>query len=337
MAFDKRHIENIFDQKFSLADQQELIKYFEDKEFNEETRKFMTDQWMQFNPDQKNEANLDHVFYKMLYSISEKELSSQKKNLFFRVSQIAAILIAGILIASGIYFSGNKSNNEDQQQIEFISKSGFRNQFRLPDGTTGWLGYGSDLKYHADHNKRVVDLNGLAFFDVTRHEGQPFLVNTPASLNIEVLGTRFNVSAYSDDHSCEIVLERGHIKIRTDKGNVAEMRSNDRVFYDSKNNSIQKSKVTVSDYLAWKDGKLVLNDVSLNEACMKISRFYNVEVDLQAKNIDNQKIRLVLENETLKDALTLLTMISPVKYKIEERKALGNNSYSKQKVIIKNK
>jgi hypothetical protein len=75
----------------------------------------------------------------------------------------------------------------------------------------------------------------------------------------------------------------------------------------------------------------------LKETCLKLSRFYNVDIVLQTEGIDNQKVRLVLDDETLEDALKLLTIIAPVSYQIDKRKILNNDSYSKTKITIKNK
>ncbi len=339
MAINRKHIDKVFDQKFSLLDQKELENYFEDKRLNEETRLVLKEQWRQFEPNPDSHPNLEHVFYKLYYTINNQKDSTRKsQSIFLRISQIAAILIVGILIATSIYFSNNGDRNVRDQQIEFISHSGFRNQFKLPDGTTGWLGYGSKLKYHIESDdRRIVDLNGLAFFNVTHRQKQPFVVKTPANLNIEVLGTKFNVSSYAGDSSYEIILEQGSVRLNFQDRKVGDMIPNERVIYQLNNNSIEKSNVNVLDYVAWKDGKLILNNISLKEACLKLGRFYNVDFDLQTKNIDDQKVRLVLEDETLEDALKLLTMIVPVKYQFEERKIQENNSYSRKKIILKNK
>jgi transmembrane sensor len=339
MTINRKHIDKVFGQKFSLLDQKNLERYFKDHNLNEEARLVIEEQWEQFVPDSDNCPNLDPVFYKLYYAINNQKVSAPKgQSLFLRISQIAAILIVGLLIATSIYFSNNGGEKGSSQQVEFISHSGFRNQFKLPDGTVGWLGYNSELKYHVDsNNQRIVDLVGLAFFNVTHRQKQPFIVKTPSKLNIEVLGTRFNVSSYSEDNSCEVILEQGSVRLNLQDRKVGEMRPNERVIYQSENNSIEKSSVNALDYVAWKDGKLILNDVSLKETCLKIGRFYNVEFELKTEVIDNQKVRLVLQDETLEDALKLLSMIVPVKYQIEKRKIMDNDSYSKTKIIIKNK
>ncbi len=339
MAIDRMHIDKVFGQKFSLLDQKNLEKYFQDSCLNEEARLVVKEQWEQFIPDPESFPNLDPVFYKLYYTINNRKDSAPKgRSLFFRISQIAAVLIVGLLIATSIYFSNNGFKKVSPQEVAFISHSGFRNQFKLPDGTVGWLGYHSQLKYHIDNrDQRVVDLDGLAFFDVTHHQEQPFIVKTPSKLSIEVLGTRFNVSSYSVDNSCEVILEQGSVRLNLQNHQVGEMLPNERVIYQSENNSIEKSRVNALDYVAWKEGKLILNNVSLKETCLKLGRFYNVEFELETKNIDNQKIRLVLEDETLEDALKLLSLIVPVKYRTEERRLLDNYNYSKKKIIIKNK
>jgi transmembrane sensor len=339
MAINRKHIDKVFGQKFSLLDQKNLERYFEDINLNEEARLVVQEQWEQFVPDPDSCPSLDPVFYKLFYTINNRKDTALKgKSLFFRISQIAAILIVGLLIATSIYFTNNGSEKVSTQQVEFISRSGFRNQFKLPDGTEGWLGYNSELKYHIDsNNQRIVDLNGLAFFNVTHRPKQSFIVKTPSKLNIEVLGTRFNVSSYSEDNSCEVILEQGSVKLNLQDQKVGVMIPNERVIYQSANNSIEKSNVNVLDYVAWKDGKLILNDVSLEETCIKLGRFYNVEFELKTERIDSQKVRLVLEDETLEEALKLLTMIAPISYQIEKRKIMDNNSYSKTKIILKNK
>ena len=339
MVINRKHIDKVFGQKFSLLDQKNLEKYFEDSYLNEEARLVVKEQWEQFVPDPDSCPNLDPVFYKLYYTINNrKDSASRGQSLFLRISQIAAILIVGLLIATSIYFSNDGSKKVSTQEVAFISHSGFRNQFKLPDGTVGWLGYNSQLKYHVDNSdQRIVDLDGLAFFDVTHHQKQTFIVKTPSKLNIEVLGTRFNVSSYSEDNSCEVILEQGSVRLNLQDHKVGEMLPNERVIYQSENKSIEKSRVNALDYVAWKDGKLILNDVSLKETCLKLGRFYNVEFELKTKNIDKQKVRLVLEDETLEDALKLLSMIVPVKYQIEKRKVLDNNSYSKTEITIKNK
>ncbi len=341
MVIHRKHIDQVFSQKFTLLDQKMLVKYFADKNLNEETKVIIKEQWEQFVPDADNIPDLEHAFYKLSYAIDNRKgfTFANRRGVYLNFYQIAAIFIVGLFLTASILTFDHIRNVKKDQQVEFISQTGFRNQFRLPDGTTGWLGSGSELKYSVDdHDQRIVDLNGLAFFNVSHKEKQPFIVTTPVGLTIQVRGTKFNVSAYAGDITCEVVLEQGSVKLNPPgRRDAVNLISNERAVYHPKNHTIEKSKVDVADYLAWKDGKLILNEIPLKEACLKLGRFYHIEFDLQTKNLDKHQVRLVLENETLEDALNLLTLISPVKCLIEDRKMLNSNRYSKKKVIIKNK
>ncbi len=337
MAIRRTHIDKVFEKKFSLLDQRTLEKYFSDEDLNEETRPVLQEQWERFEADYENLPDLDPVYYKLYYRLHhQREGISTIRKLFREYCRIAAVLVTALFVAAGIYFYGHSDEEAGSRQIEFISHTGFRNQFRLPDGTTGWLGYGSVLKYRIDNrDRRIVDLNGLAFFDVVHLKKQPFIVQTPAGLDVKVLGTKFNVSSYKGDGSCEVILEQGRIRLEVQGQLIGEMSPDERVVYSSASHTVEKSRVDVSDYVSWKDGKLILHDVSLEEACLELGRFYNVEFDIQTRRADDKKVRLVLEDESLENALKLLAMITTVQIQAEEIKVLNNNSYSKRKIIIK--
>jgi ferric-dicitrate binding protein FerR (iron transport regulator) len=339
MTIDKSHISRVFSQKFSFQNQKVVTNYFEDEDLNEQMKAVVKEQWDKFEQDCSTIENLDHIFYKLYYTItSQNNNTKPKRYLIKRMFQIAAVLIVCILISSIFFYSNFRTGDGNSPSIEFISKTGFRNQFKLPDGTTGWLGYDSKLTYYEDeHNSRIIDLDGLAYFDVFHNGNQPFIVMTPSKLNIEVLGTRFNVSSYSGDTFCEVVLEKGSVQLIHGTRKIVEMIPSDRLVYNIPHRTFSISKANPSDYTAWKDGRLILNDVSLEEACSKLSRYYNVDFDIRTTRPEKQMVRLVLENETLDDALKLLSMLVPIKFNVEVRKILEDNSYSKKKIIITNK
>ena len=340
MAIIRKYIDKVFSQKYSLLDHKMIETYFTDEKLNQETKSVVRDQWKRFNPEPENAPNLDSAFYKLYYTIHKdrKDVVTKGSHLFLKLSRIAAVLVIGVLSAISLYLYNRGFVPINDQQTEFVTHGGFRSQFKLPDGTTGWLGYDSKLNYHvsADHC-RIVDLDGLAFFDVMHIEKRPFIVKTTSELNIKVLGTRFNISSYSKDNSCEIVLERGSVKLNLPNQKVRNMVPGERVVYHSSCNSIERTKVDVDDFMAWKKGELILKDVSMKEACVKLSRFYNVEFELKAQGLDSQKIRMILKDDPLEEALKLLTIISPITYHIERRKVLPDGKYSKKKIIIKNK
>ncbi len=335
MTIEKNRIEHIFAQKGSLADHKKLDDYLSDEKSNKELREVIRDQWQIFEPEPEPYFNPDHNFYKLFNAI--RHLKDEKSRLLYRVSQVAAVLLAGLFIAGAIYFKGEKPAAIQKQFVEFYSHTGYRNKFTLPDGTSGWLSHNSELKYYLDSNSaRIVELDGMAYFDVVHlDKNRPFKVKTPSNLDIEVLGTRFNVASYSNENTCEVVLEQGSVRLSMQDKQVGKLVPNERVVYNVAENNLSKSVVNVGDYIEWKDGKLIMNDLSLAESCQKLSRFYNADIVLGSDDLKNRKVRLMLEDESLDEALELLAHLFPVKYEVTERKQTTDNSFSKKKIILK--
>ena len=97
---------------------------------------------------------------------------------------------------------------------EINTAEGSRTHLTLPDGTKVWLNAGSHLSYGKTYNAatREVNLTGEAFFDVARNSQKPFLIHT-ARIDIQVLGTSFNVKSYPTDRTTEATLIRGSIEV----------------------------------------------------------------------------------------------------------------------------
>ena len=100
--------------------------------------------------------------------------------------------------------------------------AGQRANLTLPDGTNVWLNARSEMRYPAvfTGNKREITLDGEAYFEVTHNEDKPFVVQTN-KCNVEVLGTKFNVEAYSDSEDFCTSLMEGSVRV-SDKGNPSE-------------------------------------------------------------------------------------------------------------------
>lgn len=147
-------------------------------------------------------------------------------------------------------------------------------QLNLPDGTKVWLNAASSLKYPANFSskkERSVELTGEAYFEVAKDKNHPFVVKS-AGQEVKVLGTHFNVNAYSDEHNVRTTLLEGSVKI------------NDRVLLVPGEQSVfaggqlSVKSVNVSDAIDWKNGEFVFNKEPLNDILRKVSRWYNVDV-----------------------------------------------------------
>jgi len=278
---------------------------------------------------------IDHI-----HNIINQKKQHQKKEPFVKkvyqwYSVAAAILLVPMIIA-GIFWQNNISKTVGSKEFvtnEIVAPFGARVNFSLPDGTKGCLNSGSSLKYKIPFCKnRKVSVEGEASFDVAHDSKHPFELSAGVSI-IKVLGTKFNIHAYQEEHSVEVVLEEGKVNFSVYglSKNVV-MKPNDRLFYID--GVIYINQVNAAKYMAWSEGKLIFQGDPMKEVARRISRWYNVEVVLMDKLLESYRIRGTFQDDPLKEVLTVLTMTSPIRYKIIEGKTLEDGTHQKQKILL---
>lgn len=147
----------------------------------------------------------------------------------------------------------------------------------LPDGSRVWLNAASTFRYPArfDSRERVVEIEGEAYFEVAKEAGRPFRVVSQGQ-EIQVLGTEFNVSAYSEDEHIKTTLVNGTVKVTANRKTVTLTPGQQATYRPEAGMGIQS--VDVAPYTAWKDGRFHFRRTPLAEIMKQISRWYDVEV-----------------------------------------------------------
>ncbi|WP_162623227.1 FecR family protein [Confluentibacter sediminis] len=178
---------------------------------------------------------------------------------------------------------------------------GKRFEVKLSDGTKVYLNAGTSLKYPVKFiggNKRQVFLTGEAFFDVAHDVTHPFIVNME-NLNVEVLGTEFNVSAYSEDLTTDVVLIKGSVNLYTNGKTLNEglrIEPGIKGALNRKLGSITSEAVDTSIYTSWMEGDLVFRNMSFENIVKKLERYYNMKIIIVNKQLNNE-----IFNATFKD------------------------------------
>lgn len=194
----------------------------------------------------------------------------------------------------------NHKNEEQSVDVDVNSYNtvivpyGKRTQITLSDNSTIWLNSGSKLVYpvrFAD-NKREVYLDGEAMFEVAHDEDHPFHVVT-RDMEIKVLGTIFDLCAYSDDSIVNTVLERGSVELIYKRysflGSTKEkMVPGMLAVYDPTNKTLAQKNVNTKDYTSWKDGYVVMEKKSLSSIAKKLSRYYNVTIEFEDQTLADE-------------------------------------------------
>jgi len=285
-----------------------------------------------------SEVDLGHLLDRVHHQIREKE-DLKRRSLVHRIAiaytRVAAILLLPLILAGGILLGlGIKFSEKDQIVNSVIhAPMGSRVSFNLPDGTTGWLNSGSSLTYSlpfADH--RNVALEGEAWFDVVHNAKRPFEINTVNS-TVKVLGTSFYLSAYSDEKYVEVVLQDGKVMFSdSSKTKNVTLKPSERLVF--RKGDVTVSSVDPAKYKAWTSGKLVFRGDDMAEVARRIERWYNIKVELANKELEQFSFRATFEDDSLEEVLNLLSMTSPIRYKIIPRELTANGIYQKEKVIL---
>lgn len=148
---------------------------------------------------------------------------------------------------------------------------------RLPDGTQIWLNAASNLTYTANlirNGKRVVHLDGEAYFEVSKDKKHPFVVESRGQ-SVEVLGTHFNLNAYKDEPQIATTLLEGSVKVNVNGRTQLIRPGQQAVNYGGR---LQVNEVSLDDITDWKEGDFFLNHVDFKTAMRKIARWYDVEI-----------------------------------------------------------
>lgn len=186
-------------------------------------------------------------------------------------------------------------------------------QVVLADGTRVWLNAETQLRYPAtfDGAERRVELTGEACFEVTRDEKRPFVVRA-GSMDIRVLGTRFNVRSYdaSDRH---VTLVSGKVELTDEaRGSVVLQPGEDLTYAENGEHAI--TQVNTTAYTAWTDGMFYFEDAPLEEIMRALGRWYNVNVDLRSrKELADLRLHFWADRDsTLPEVLALLNKLGKV-------------------------
>lgn len=274
-------------------------------------------------------------------------INSVRKRWITLVVQAAAVVVLSLLF-SGIYNSVNhgknliNSSNIVYQEIK--ASFGTQAKVELADGTTVFLNSGSKLRFPQsfdNQTQRLVILDGEGYFNVAKNPDLPFIVQTN-QLDVKVTGTTFNVNAYDDNPYVDIALVEGSV-VLVDKN----LELNKKLMDLSPNqvatlncSSRELSKQDVNDlykYTAWINGRIVFYDDPIQTVVKKLEKWYNVEIAIADKSLENYSFTGTFIDESLEQILTILSHTSPMTFEMKPIEKQVDNSMSKRKIILKNK
>jgi len=208
---------------------------------------------------------------------SKIDLSPARKSpkLLRNVLRIAAAILIGVSGVAGWYILSQGTNYEEVALLEKIET------IDLSDGSKVTLNAGSSMKFAVDpsSSERKIILQGEAYFDVARDTLRPFVVEAGSTV-IEVLGTSFNVRAYTETETVEVTVNSGLVAMGAKRGAGKQLILNpgNSGIYDKAKRSLNLISKADPNALAWKTRELVFSETSLAEVASVISHVYQVQL-----------------------------------------------------------
>lgn len=183
----------------------------------------------------------------------------------------------------------------------------------LADGSRVWLNAGSSLKYPETFSsgERRVYLTGEAYFEVEHDTSAPFVVNT-RSMDLQVLGTSFNIKAYDDESMVITTLVTG--KIRQEFPEIAKditLTPSRQSIFDRVSGKLETKEADIRETLAWKEGKIVANDERLEDIFRQLSRWYDFKVVYTQPSLKD--VRFYLHSNIYAEIQTILEHLQTTK------------------------
>lgn len=324
--------------KYSLKDFKLVSRWFEDQDNEADLKIAIQQHWYEFSEQfSGNEKDLTSVLNQLKQKIAKERpvVNFRKKIQKFYTRAAAVLLLPLILYSAYSVFSTYQEIPvpETSSLVEIVSPHGARTHFQLPDGTQGWLNSGSRVKYETTFlEKRNIQLIGEAWFEVTHNDKRPFIVRT-ANLDVQVLGTKFNVAAFPNEKVTEVVLQEGKVKVNGYNGTfTVDMKPDEKFTYDKDLESGTIQTVNAEHFSSWKDGLLVFRNEPLSEVLKRIGRWYNVEFVLTDPEIAKFRYRATFQEEQIEEVIRLISLTVPIKYSFDKRE-MGDDGVFKKRII----
>lgn len=301
-----------------------LIKYISGSADRSEKKEVMD--WI--NSDQNNRKEfetLQKAYFVSIWTddlepevIEEEIIPIKRKPVWLEILKVAAVLLIGFSLFINIkdYVFNGKTNNIEKENFQSVHvPSGQRVELSLVDGSKVWVNANSKLDYPQTFNKdqRIVFLDGEGQFNIEHNDKIPFIVKTK-DFDIQVLGTEFNVKAYSTKGKFETALLQGKVQISSKDGqNNITLKPNEEAILE--NGKLLVRPIQNLDPYRWVEGLMTFENESIEDILLKMEDYFDINISIKTKNLNKKKYTgKFWIDDGVEDMLEVLQKTSDFKY-----------------------
>lgn len=234
----------------------------------------------------------------------------------------AAVLLLGVV--SYMSFQAGEENLYDAlSMIVLDAPAGGTSRMVLPDGTVVVLNGGSKLAYAQNFGvkNRSVELEGEAYFEVTKNKAKPFSVESQG-IRVNVLGTKFNVQNYPEDKMASVSLMEGKVALdnKFDTSQHIELLPGERAEFNKETGILNKMKIeSIADDNSWMEGEMIFEEVPLLDVVKLLSRSYGVDINICNDALKSLRIvgRFNRNTQSVNEVMSVLEATGKIRYDIQ--------------------
>lgn len=236
--------------------------------------------------------------------------------------QIAACITLLLGAATFYYLNTDSKNNQNNSAVayrEIKTLKGQKLTITLPDGTIVWLNSESVLRFPESFKGRSRELkfSGEAYFSVAKDASKPFIISTEKT-KVQVLGTKFNLRAMATETATTVVVEEGKIQF-SGAANQQQLilTANKRGVFETRGAipSMQTDEVYAPRYMAWKNGELLMDNLTIEEVGEVLERWYNVKIKINRPELSRERYTGSFKNASLHKVLKSMSFAVKFSYK----------------------
>ena len=244
------------------------------------------------------------------YPQLEKKLNFRNRRLYLTRTFAAAAAV--VLLCLSVWTAYLYMQPATIQTVSTLAET---RTVHLPDGTSVTLNHYSSLSYpeRFKSDNREVELSGEAYFEVSKDPKHPFIVQTE-TIDVQVLGTHFNVDAYPDNPDVKTTLLTGSVAV-SNKNNSVRMvlKPNEAAIYNKVEEKLTRKVLeNVEDEISWRQGEFIFDDLPLQEIARELSNSFGATIHIADTALQNYRITARFRNG--EDLTTILSVLHNAGY-----------------------
>lgn len=272
------------------VEKQELMAWVEASEANRAYFDEMIQLWgiSEQYEEEPFEADLSSAWQSLNQKLPKEEAVIEKTGKVIALKVWLRVAAAIVLLLSVGYWWYGFGDQENVGQLVLVQTlEGENKQINLPDGSQIWLNENTTLSYQDKFETREVKLDGEAFFQVDRQEENPFTILS-GEATTTVLGTSFNVRAYSNEEVVEVTVETGKVELKKNNTKADEaiyLEKGNSGVYDKASQKVKPVAEEIVNADAWKTKTLEFPNQDLNQVITTLERYYDLDINVNDEGI----------------------------------------------------